>query len=112
MLDAILNAATLILSLIGLFSILWYCFCYLACDKDKDGIYTVVTAKSCDKLPDKLYSAMLLTKYRPIGKREIYVIDDNVPYHTKQLCHSCIENMGRIYFVNASKLSDIFEKKD
>lgn len=112
MLDSIFQAAVLILSLIGLFNLLWYCFCCLTCSKDTRGIYTVVAVKNYDKLPDKLYSAMLLTKYRPIGKREIYIIDNAVPYHTKQLCHSCAENMGRVHFVNSSQLLDIFESKD
>lgn len=110
--NAIIHAAALILSLIGLFDLLWYLFCRLTCDKDSGGIYTVIAVKDTDKLPDKLYTAMVLTKYKPIGKREIYIIDDKVPYHTKQLCLSCSEKMGRIYFVTSSKLCDIFEKKD
>lgn len=109
--DAIIHSAALILSLIGLFNLLWYLFCHIACDKDCDDVYTFVITEDMEKLPDKLYTAMLLSRYRPVGEREIYVVADEVPYHTKQLCHSCVENLGRVYFISERELLDLFKNK-
>lgn len=111
--EAIFYAVYLILSLAGLLYFLWFIFCRLMCSKNgSDDILTFVSAKNPQDLPDKVYNALLLTKYQPFGKREVYVVAEQVPYHTKLLCQNCAENIGMVHFITPEQLLDIFQNRD
>lgn len=113
MLEAIFYAVYLILSLAGLLYFLWYLFCRLMCNKNGcEGIFTFVCAEDSKDLPDKVYNALLLTKYQNFGKREVYVVTEQISYHTKLLCQNCAENLGTVHFITPKQLLNIFENKD
>ncbi len=110
--ESLYCAVCLILCLTGLFSVLWHLFCHLVCEKHPDDIYTVVCTKNISELPDKVYSALVLTKHRPLGTRGVYVVDCGIPSYIKQNCESSAHGIGRVHFITRDKIVDIFENKD
>ncbi len=110
--ESLYCAVCLILCLTGLFSVLWHLFCRLVCEKDCDEIYTVICTKDMSGLPDKVYSALILTKYRPLGARGVYVVDCGIPSYIKQYCENSAHGIGRVHFITQDRIADIFENKD
>lgn len=112
MAEAILNGFYVIMCIVGFFSVLWQLVCRLLCKKDCDNIVTVVYSADSSELPDKVFTALLLSKYRPLGKREIHVIDSGVPEHIKILCEACADGFGKVHFVSEEDVLNIFQNKD
>lgn len=110
--ESVSNAVCVILCLVGFFSVLWQLICRLLCKRDCDNIITVIIDSNSSELPDKVYSALLLSKYRPLGKRDIYVVDKNVPQHIKILCETCVGSFGKVHFVSPEDVFNIFQNKD
>ncbi len=107
--DAVFCSINLIFCLAGLFSVIWHIFCHIMCKKDCRDIITVVMSNNHSELPDKVYTAMLLSRHRNFGKRDVFVIDTDIPSHIKILCRTCAENMGKVHFVTQKEISDIFQ---
>ncbi len=110
--ESLYCAVCLILCLIGLATLLWCLFCRLVCERDCDEIYTVVFSKDMSSLPDKVYSALLLSKHRPFGARGVYVVDCDIPSYIKQYCENSAHGIGRVHFITRDKIEDIFENND
>lgn len=111
MLEIIREFLTVILCLTGIASLLWYAFCRTMCEKDCKEIFTVVCCKNHSDLPDKVYSGLMLSRYHPLGRRDIIVVDTGIPEHIKILCEACAENLGTVYFISHKEVSEIFGNK-
>lgn len=109
MLRTIDSALYLIFALTGLFSVLYKTVVYCICKKNYSQIRTVVMCENHSELPDAVFSALLLCKNQPLGKRDIYVADNTVPSHIKILCHTCVGTMGRVHFISPENTEDIFK---
>ena len=110
--ETLLSAFCVIMCLVGIFTSVWLIVCRMLCKRDWDDIITIVQSSNSSELPDKVYSALLLSKHRPVGMRDIYVIDKGVPEHIKILCQTCAGSLGKVHFVSHSDVLNIFQNKD
>ncbi len=110
--ETIYSAFCVIMCLLGIFSALWLIVCRMLCKRDCKDIITVVLNNNSSELPDKVYSALLLSKHRPLGMRDIYVMDKDVPEHIKILCQSCVGNFGKVHFISQEEVLNIFQNRD
>lgn len=110
--ETLYSAFCVIMCLMGIISCIWLLSCRMLCKRDSNDIITVVQCHVSSELPDKVYSALLLSKHRPLGMRDIYVIDKDVPEHIKILCQTCAGNIGKVHFVSQNDVLNIFQNKD
>lgn len=110
MIQSLFHAICLILIIIGTFSILSCLYSLLLCKKNCKRVFTVIY---CDEnetlLPDKVYSACLLSKYMVLGQRNVYVVDKGISPYTKRHCREIISGIGKVYFINEAELTHICE---
>ena len=52
---------------------------------------------------------MLLSEYRPFGKREIYVVDGGFSNHIRLRCQLITADMGTVHFISASELRFLYK---
>ena len=112
MCETLLSAFCAIMCLVGIFTSVWLIVCRMLCKKDYNDIITVVQCSNSSELPDKVYSALLLSKHQPMGRRDVFVIDKDIPEHIKALCHTCAGSLGKVHFVSQSDVLNIFQNKD
>ncbi len=110
MIQSLFHGISLVLMVLGIFSILSRLYSLLLCRKNCKGVFTVVW---CDEneslLSDKVYTACCLSKYMVLGERNIYVIDNGISPYTKRHCREIISGMGKVYFINEEELSHLNE---
>lgn len=110
MLESLFCAFCTLLALFGLYHVFEGVYKYFMCKKNYDGIYTVIFHFEEEYLlPDKVYSALFLTEYRTLGKREVYVIDRNYSENTKLKCKLIVGDMGRVHFIKSEDLRGIYK---
>ena len=102
-----------ILALAGLYYVSERLYKHFMCEKNCNGIYTVIFHFDEDEyLPDKVYSAMLLTEYKSFGKREVYVMDTGFPDYIKLRCKLLTGDMGTVHFIKSEDLRGLYKFKD
>ena len=108
--ESVFYALVTILALAGLYYITEKLYKYFMCEKNSEGIYTVIFHFDEDeRLPDKVYSAMLLTEYKSFGKREVYVIDTGFPDYIKLRCKLLTGDMGTVHFIKSEDLRGLYK---
>ena len=110
MLQSLFYALCTLLSLFGLYHVLEGIYKYFMCKKNYDGIYTIIFHfEEEELLPDKVYSALFLTEYKTLGKREVFVIDIGYPPHIKLKCKLLAGDMGKVHFIKSEDLRGIYK---
>ena len=110
MAESILCAIGTILALCGLYYVSEKLYKYFMCERNSRDIYTVIFHFEQEEyLPDKVYTAMLLSEYQPFGKREVYVIDNSFSHHIKLRCQLISAEMGTVHFISASELRFLYK---
>ena len=110
MAESILCALGTILALCGLYYVTERLYKHFMCERNSRNIYTVVFHFEDEEyLPDKVYTAMLLSEYRPFGKREIYVVDGGFSNHIRLRCQLITADMGTVHFISASELRFLYK---
>ena len=110
MLESLFYALCTLLALFGIYHVFDGVYKYLMCKRNDEGIYTVIFHFDEEYLlPDKVYSALLLTEYKTLGKREVYVIDRNYSENTKIKCRIIVGDMGRVHFIKSEDLRGIYK---
>lgn len=108
--ETILYSLGLILSLVGLYYIAESLYRYFLCERNCKNIYTVIYHfESEETLPDKVYSAMLMSTYQPFGKREVYVVDADFSHHIRLKCHLITGDMGTVHFIKREQLKSLYK---
>ena len=80
------------------------------CERSSQDIYTVVFHFEDEEyLPDKVYTAMLLSEYKPFGKRNVYVADTGFSDHIKLKCQLITAGMGTVHFTENSDLRLLYK---
>ena len=110
MAESILCALGTILALMGLYYLTERIYKHFMCLRNAQDIYTVIFHfENEDFLPDKVYTAMLMSEYSPFGKREIYVIDSNFSNNVKLKCQLITANMGTVHFITPADLKGLYK---
>lgn len=110
MLEALLYSLGILVFLFGLCHLAESVYKYFMCKKNYEGIYTVIFHFEDEYLlPDKVYSALLLTEYKTFGKRDVYVIDRDYEENIKLKCKLLAGDMGTVHFVKAEDLRRIYK---
>ena len=110
MAESVLCATGTILALIGLYYLTERLYKYFMCEKNSRDIFTVVFHFEDEAfLPDKIYTAMLLTEYKPFGKREVFVVDTGFSHHIKLRCQLITSDMGTVHFVKGEDLRGLYK---
>ena len=110
MLQSLFCALCTLLSLFGLYHVFEGLYKYFMCKKNYDGIYTIIFHFDEEYLlPDKVYSALLLTEYKTLGKRDVYVIDTGFQENTKLKCKLLSGDMGTVHFIKCEDLRRIYK---
>ena len=110
MLESVFYAFCLIFALLGLYYVSDSLYRHLLCERNCKDIYTVIFNFEDDELlPDKVYSAMLLSSYLPFGKRKVYVIDSGQPEHIKLKCNLITADMGTVHFIKKEDLNGLYK---
>ena len=110
MAESVVYALGIIFALTGLYYISEQLYKYFMCERNADGIYTVIFHFDEDeRLPDKVYSAMLLSEYKSFGKREVYVIDTGFPDYIKLKCRLLTADMGTVHFIKGEDLRGLYK---
>ena len=108
--ESVFYALVTIFALAGLYFVSERIYKYFMCEKNCDDIYTVIFHFDEDEsLPDKVYSAMLLTEYKSFGKREVYVIDTGFPDYIRLRCKLLTGNMGTVHFIKSEDLRGLYK---
>ena len=99
-----------ILALTGLYYICESIYKHFMCDRNSQGIYTVIFHSGEDELlPDKVYSAMLLSEHSSFGKRKVYVIDSGFPDYIILRCKLIVGDMGTVHFIKEEDLTGLYK---
>ena len=110
--EALLYSLGLIFAVTGLYFAFESLYKHLMCDRNSDGIYTVIFHfEDNELLPDKVYSAMLLTEYKSFGKREVYVVDTGFPDYIRLRCQLIVGDMGTVHFIRSEDLRGLYKIK-
>lgn len=108
--ESVFYAIGITLSLVGLYHISESIYRYFLCERNCSDIYTVIFhSESEDTLPDKVYSAMLMTSYLPFGKRAIYVVDSDFSHHIRLKCQLITADMGTVHFIKREELKSLYK---
>ena len=108
--ESVLYAFGVILALTGLYYISERIYKHFMCEKNARGIYTVIFHFDEDEqLPDKVYSAMLLSEYKSFGKRDVYVFDTGFPDYIKLRCKLLSADMGKVHFIKSEDLRGLYK---
>ena len=108
--ESVLYSFAIILALAGLYYVTERLYKYFMCEKNSEGIYTVIFHfGEFQQLPDKVYSAMLLTEYKTFGKREVYVVDTGFPDYIKLRCKLLTGDMGTVHFIKGEDLRGLYK---
>ena len=113
MAEALFYSLGLIFAITGLYFAFEKLYKYLMCERNGDGIYTVIFHfEDCEALPDKVYSAMLLGEYGSFGNREVYVVDTGFPDYIRLRCQLIVGDMGTVHFIKGEDLRGLYKIKD
>lgn len=108
--EAIFYAFCLIFAVMGLSYTIESLYCYFLCERNCDNIYTVIFHfEDEESLPDKVYSAMLLSRYNTFGKRDVYVVDAEFSHHIKLKCQLITKDMGTVHFIKREDLKVLYK---
>lgn len=102
----------LVFFLSALFFLIYIIFSHAICCKEKQGIFLCVYTEDFSRLPCKVYSACVLGKFAPLGKRKVYVIDNGIPSYIKELCRQTLGDMGRVIFIKEAPADSIYKISD
>ena len=108
--ESLFYAFCIIFSLIGLYYVFERAYRHFMCERNCSYIFTVIYHfEEEEYLPDKVYSAMLLSEYMPFGKREIYVVDSEFSHHIKLKCQLITKEMGTVHFIKREDLKVLYK---
>lgn len=110
MAESVLCAIGTILALFGLYYLSERLYKYFMCERNSRDIYTVLFHfENEEYLPDKVYTAMLLSEYKPFGKREVFVADNGFSHHIKLRCQLITADMGTVHFISTAELRSLYK---
>lgn len=106
MLMCVFSAAVLFLCVLGIFFSFYVLMGVFLCQKDKDGIYTLVYYDGCsEKLYDRVYTAYFQSDlFSFCNKRAIAVIGNKIPDYVKNQCCDIIAPYGKILFLESDEI--------
>ena len=108
--ESVLYSFGIILALAGLYYLSERIYKYFMCERNSEGVYTVIFHFGEDEnLPDKVYSAMLLSEYKTFGKRDVYVVDTGFPDFVKLRCKLLTGDMGMVHFIKGEDLRGLYK---
>ncbi len=108
--ESLFYALCLIFALIGLYYVFERLYRHFMCERNCRDIYTVIFHFDEEEyLPDKVYSAMLMSDYLTLGKRKVYVIDSEFSDHIKLRCQLITKDMGTVHFIKRDELRVLYK---
>ena len=108
--ESVLYSFGIILALVGLYYLSEKLYKYFMCERNSEGVYTVIFHFGEDEnLPDKVYSAMLLSEYKTFGKRDVYVVDMGFPDYIRLKCQLLTADMGTVHFIKGEDLRGLYK---
>ena len=108
--ESVFYAFCLIFALVGLYYAFESLYCYFLCERNCRNIYTVIYHfEEEESLPDKVYSAMLLSRHNSFGKRQVYVIDSEFSDNIKLKCQLITKEMGTVHFIKREELRVLYK---
>jgi hypothetical protein len=110
MAESAVCAIGVVFALCGLYYVTERLYKYFMCEKNSKDIYTVIFHfEEEEHLPDKVYTAMLMSEYKSFGKREIYVVDNNFSHHIRLRCQLITAEMGTVHFISYRELRFLYK---
>lgn len=108
--ESLFYSFCLIFALVGLYYAFESLYCHFLCERNCKDIYTVIYHfEDEETLPDKVYSAMLLSRHSSFGKRQVYVVDRSFSEHIKLKCQLITKEMGTVHFIKREDLRALYK---